>query len=724
MAILNARNRRSYAPQQKKLHSDHHGSNDVPNLQRYRLANTEERSSQCLLLQGLCDTGQVQVASDALSRIHCPLPTSIYLSLLKASVRSNSLLLVLYTRIHLTANRVSVKGFLADYLVMTLAKCGAVDEARNLSASLPHLTVFSWTAIIFAYANSDRGEEALEAYQDMLKDGISPDSFTFVSLFKACGSIPNIDQGKALHLHAQNMGLATHKFVGNSIVSMYGKCGVISDAEDVFVAMTDRDAVSWNGMLSAYVEQGQGKKSLLLYRQMHEEGMVADLATFVIVFQACATLAEDEDAPRSLKAAIYQIGRALHSDARKKSFDSHFLVGTAILSMYAHCGTFVEAESIFSMLLNRDLIAWNAMLTVYVEQEQAEKALSLYLHMQQEGISPDLLTYLFAVQACGILGEKADNSVHAGMTISRCLEIGQAFHLELRSKGYSAHIPVANALLSMYGKCGALAEAEEAFHEINECDIISWNAMLAAYCEHGQKEKALSLFKVMHTQQVSVTDVTLICILQICGETGYLELGRSVHFDIVYAGLDKLPALTATLVNAYGSCASLADAEVVFDSYAEPNIVAWNVCIAGYAGDKTSVGSLYVFENMRLTGFTPDDVTYTSLLSACSHNGLVIECLDYLSNASGRATNGIKHLNTIIDLFGRAGDFKRLMWYFRKFKMESDPVSWSNLLGACSAHGNVELAKHAFDQAVRMEATESSVFVLMSNIYADAGLGK
>ncbi|MCO5556948.1 hypothetical protein L7F22_010503 [Adiantum nelumboides] len=730
MAILSGRNRNlpllyvRSSPQQQKLHTHHHGPDLVPTLQQHPLPNTREGSSLCLLLQSLLDRGQLQAAIDCLSRIQSPLPTSTYLLLLKASIRSNCLSLVMHTHVHLTINKVSLSGFLGDYLVMTLAKCGAVEESRALSASVPHLTVFSWTAIIFAYVDSNRGEDALEAYQYMLKDGIDPDSFTFVSLFKACASIPNIYQGKELHSHARIMGLAAHKFVGNSIVSMYGKCGAIGDAEQVFTAMTDRDTISWNGMLSAYIEQGQGKKGLLLYRQMHEEGMVVDLATFVIVLQACATLAEVEDASGSLKAAMYDIGRALHSDARKKHFDSHFLVGTAILSMYAHCGTFVEAESIFSTLLKRDIISWNAMLTVYVEQEQAEKALVFFLHMQQEGISPDLLTYLSAVQACGIIGGKAGNIVDARMAVSRCLEIGQALHSVLRRKGYIAHTPVGNTLLSMYSKCGALAEAEEVFSEILECDIISWNAMLSAYCQRGQEEKALSLFQLMQSQMVSVSDVTLICILQICGETGLLELGRSVNFSIVYAGLDKLPALMATLVNAYADSASLADAEVIFYCFAEPNVVAWNACISGYAGDKTSVGSFYIFENLRMEGLSPDDVTYTSLLSACSHSGLVVECLEYLSNASGHMSKGIKHLNTVIDLFGRAGDFKRLMWYFKKLKMEADPVSWSNLLGACSAHGNVDLAKYAFDEAVRMEGTESSVFVLMSNIYADAGLGK
>lgn len=407
----------------------------------------------------------------------------------------------------------------------------------------------------------------------MLKEGIEPDSFTFVSLFKACGSIPGIEQGKALHVHARRMGFATHTFVGNTIVSMYGKCGLLIEAEDVFTALSNRDTVSWNGMFSAYVEQGQGERGLLLYRQMHEEGVIPDLATFVIAFQGCATLAEEEDGSSvqrtSRKKELHKIGQALHADALKNNFATHRLVGTAILSMYAKCGVILEAESVFGMLLHIDTVAWNAMLSAYVEQEEGGKALSFYTHMQKQGVSPDHMTYLITLQACGILGEKEQGRENN----ANCLEIGQALHSDIRSKGYTVHAPIVNTLVNMYGRCGAIAEAEEVFSGMSRCDVISWNAMLSAYCEQGQAEKALSLYRALLEEQVSLNDITLLCVLKASGEAGALEMCRTANFGLVFANFDKVLPLMATLINAYGSCASIADAEVIFDHFAEPSVV-------------------------------------------------------------------------------------------------------------------------------------------------------
>lgn len=130
-----------------------------PHLRTHVSRNPHE-----LLLQSMCSSGHLHTALDTLSDIHTPLSTPTYLALLKACIRGKSLSLIKHTRSHLAHYKVPITGFLGDYLVMALAKCGAVDDAHQLSSTLPHLTVFSWTAIILAYAECDRGEEALATY--------------------------------------------------------------------------------------------------------------------------------------------------------------------------------------------------------------------------------------------------------------------------------------------------------------------------------------------------------------------------------------------------------------------------------------------------------------------------------------------------------------------------------------------------------------------------------
>lgn len=141
--------------------------------------------------------------------------------------------------------------------------------------------------------------------------------------------------------------------------------------------------------------------------------------------------------------------------------------------------------------------------------------------------------------------------------------------------------------------------------------------------------------------------------------------------------------------------------------------------MAVHAGDESY--SLCMLEKMKLTGLKPDKVTCTSVLSACSHSGLVVEGLEYMSSDIGTIRE-CTHFNILVDLLGRAGDFKRLECLVKGVPIEADLSIWLSVLGACSTHGNLELAKLAFDRAVLMEPNQASVYVLMSNVYAEAGL--
>ena len=386
--------------------------------------------------------------------------------------------------------------------------------------------------------------------------------------------------------------------------------------------------------------------------------------------------------------------------------------------MYSKYGALPEAEIMFSKLVHLDTVAWNAMLSAYIEMEQGDKALSLYGYMQKQGTSPDHLTFVIALQACGIIGEK-QQAFQKGETYF--LDIGRALHLDIKRKGYASHVPIANTLVSMYGKCGSIEEAEDVFNTLGDRDIISWNAMLSACNEQGQGDKTLWLYREMQQEQLVLNEITLMCVLQACSERGNLAICEKVHFDIVANNMGKISPLISTLINAYGSCARTADADSVFDECIDLTFVTWNACIASHVGDRNSFASLYMFERSKLTGIMPDSITFTSVLSACSHNSLVVEGISYFTSMiiDDRERT---HFNIMIDLLGRAGDFKKIQSILKRMPMQPDLTVWLCILGACSTHGNLELAEVAFENAVRMHPEQSTAYVLMSNIYVDAQL--
>eukprot|EP00250_Pteridium_aquilinum_P009337 c18605_g1_i1 orf=96-2426(+) len=673
-------------------------------------------------LHSLCTTGHLDRALDALSRLHTSVSDATYMCLLKACIKSKLLTHVKKIHAHIAHHRPWLTGLLGGYVVVTLAKCGAPEDAAQVSHTLSHRTVFSWTAIIAAYVERGSWHQALQVQRCMQEDGIEPDSHTFVNLFKACGGLSDLAQGKILHADAHKKGLALVIFVGNTIVSMYGKCGAVLEAEDVFRMLSEPNVVSWNAMLSALIEQRQGERALLLYRQMQKEGVTPNLVTYVTTLQACGILAEKGDLSilegRQVKIVSLMIGQAVHAEAGRKGFGLDVLVGTTLVSMYKKCGDLSKAENMFTMMIWRNLVSWTAMISAYVEHGHGERALCFYKQMQVEGMSPNQLTYLFALQACGIIAEKslAMNGV--------ALEIGRGLHADAGRDDFLADPSICSSLLSVYGKCGALEEAEGLFNTLTLRNVVSWTAMLSAYVEQGQGKKALQLYKRMQEELVTLDVVILLCVLQACSKTGSLEVCDQIHFELVSAGHGCLLSVAATLIHAYGGCASTANAQAVFDGIVEPNVVLWNACIAGHAGEGNIFTSLQMFEQLKLAGHEPDEVTFTAVLSSCTYIGdNVLGLQSFVSMIQDSGVNpDLRHYGSMVDLLGRTGNFHGVDNMLRKMSTPPDFTIWFCLLGACRIHGNVELATQAFDQAVNLQPKWASAYVMMSNIYAEAGL--
>ncbi|MCO5614249.1 hypothetical protein L7F22_068529 [Adiantum nelumboides] len=451
---------------------------------------------------------------------------------------------------------------------MALAKCGAISESLQVSASLPQLTVFSWTAIISAYADCGLGHEALSMHQHMLDSGIEPDKYTFVSLFEACGCIHDLERGKRLHTDAREKGFTVDVFSCNTLVSMYGKCGAIFEAEEVFCGMSCHTRISWNAMLSAYVDSGFAEHALLLFRQIQTEGRSPNEPTFVLAIQACSSLVEREltilAKGEPVESVSLQIGRAIHVDAQRMGYTSDISVGSALVSMYGKYGSIPEAESAFSNLSDANVVSWTAVISTYVNLGQGVRGLQLFTQMHRIGTAPNQLTFIFALQALGVLMEDFSRQEQS-VSIEVPRFIVHALHEDSDSQGYTSDPCVGNLFVSMYGKCGAVFEAETIYQGLLTRDVVASNAMLFVYIGQGEIEKASQLIKQMQIEHASLDEVSIIYMLQLSREVGSVGICYTGHFYIVSAGQVFTPIISATLIHAYGTCGSSVDAEMVLE---------------------------------------------------------------------------------------------------------------------------------------------------------------
>jgi pentatricopeptide repeat protein len=75
--------------------------------------------------------------------------------------------------------------------------------------------------------------------------------------------------------------------VGSALVDMYGKCGDMESAREVFDETVQRDVVLWTVMIATCAQHDHGKESLRLFEEMQSTGMKPDHITFIGVLSAC-----------------------------------------------------------------------------------------------------------------------------------------------------------------------------------------------------------------------------------------------------------------------------------------------------------------------------------------------------------------------------------------------------------------------------------------------------
>ncbi|KAH7331876.1 hypothetical protein KP509_20G054700 [Ceratopteris richardii] len=674
---------------------------------------------------GLCRDGLFNRALDVLFCIDPPPPPLPYLLVLNECSKERACNQARKIYAHFNHYNTSFVDLITEFMILSIRNSFDVGKS---SLSLPYLSVFAWSAMVSALVENGQIEESLKMFQRMLEDGAEPSSYIFVSMIKACSIIKNIQFGMLLHSATVMKDCAAHLMVGSTLISMYGKCTAIIEAEYIFNELCDPDIVSCNAILAALVDVGQGDRALFLYRQLHEEGMHPNHGTFVSVLQACCCLAEIEEAQlvqdRWLKLRSLEIGCALHSASRGKGFASDAFIANTLINMYGKSCAIVEAELVFITLPDPDIILWNSLLSMYIQNNQGKKALWVYKMIIEEEINVVALTYVFALQACDCISEDEQTIVIEGQAMKMdSLRLGKALHLDATIMGFTEDAYLGTALISMYSKCGAVAEADDVFVSLTDRDIVSWNALVSGYVEWGQSDKALQLFRQMQEENVGANSQTIVFALQACAnlvevektlivkdkplKVVVLEIGLALHALAIRKCIMN-SFVCNTIVNMYGSCGAVLQAEHVFVTLLDPDVVSWNAMLSAYVQQGQGASALQLYHEMQEKGTAPNNLTLLFALQACgivaekettvfingSHKKLVsleIGCALHKDATAKGFIFDVYIGNALLSMYGKCGDMFERDNLFKSF-VQRDIVSWNAMLSMFVEQGKAEQA--------------------------------
>ncbi|KAH7297887.1 hypothetical protein KP509_25G017200 [Ceratopteris richardii] len=353
--------------------------------------------------------------------------------------------------------------------------------------------------------------------------------------------------------------------------------------------------------------------------------------------------------------------------------------------MYAKCGILTQAEEVFDQLIIRDVVSWNALVAGYAQHGHCEKAMDSFHQMQQEGFSPDEVTFSCILKACASL---------------RKVQRGKELHAKIVGTVSMVNNTVlGNALLDMYAKCGSLQKAQQVFDELPAQDVVSWNALIAGYCQHEHTQEALESFEQMKGEGFFPDVMTLGCLLKVCGSLGAKEKGKQIHAEICINGfLMKGTVLGNALIDMYTKCGDMAKAEQVLCNLPVRNIVSWNTLIAGYCLHGHPKEALTCFEHMKKEGLSPDKVTFGLVLKACGSIGSSDHGIIVHAEIARRQLlkMGIIHGNALVDMYAKCDELAKAQEVFDGLPFR-DAISWTALIDGYSQHGQGEQALKCFE---------------------------
>lgn len=589
--------------------------------------------------------------------------------------------------------------YVGNALIDMYGKCGSLDDAKKVLASMTEIdrvswnsivtacaangkvyealgllermscsenskpNLVSWSAVIGGFAQNGYDKEALELLCRMQAAGFEPNARTLASVLPACARLQNLNLGKEIHGYVTRHGFMSNPFVVNGLVDVYRRCADMGSALKIFSGFSVKNVVSYNTMIVGYCENGNVEKAKELFDQME--------------------------------------------------------------------------------LVGKDTISWNSMISGYADNLLFDEALSMFRDLlMEEGIEADSFTLGSVLAACADMAS---------------LRRGKEVHAQAVVRGLHWNTFVGGALVEMYSKCEDLKAAQLAFDGVTERDTATWNVLISGYAccnqleniqnliqkmkgdgfepnvytwngiisghvENGHNELALRLFTEMQTSSLRPDIYTVGIILPACARLATIARGKQVHAHSIRRGYELDVHIGAALVDMYAKCGSIKHAMQVYNRISNPNLVSQNAMLTAYAMHGHGDEGIALFRNMLGNGFRPDHVTFLSVLSSCVHAGAVETGREFFDlMAYYNVTPSLKHYTCIVDLLSRAGRLDEAYELVKKIPRKPDSVMWGALLGGCVIWGNVELGEIAAESLIELEPNNTGNYVLLANLYAYAG---
>ncbi|TVU22360.1 hypothetical protein EJB05_32050, partial [Eragrostis curvula] len=387
----------------------------------------------------------------------------------------------------LVARATSVHNvFVNNSLLDFYSKCDSLGDLKQLFDEMSERDNVSYNVMIAAYTWNRCASTVLKLFREMQELGFDRWALPYASLLSVAGSLLDIQIGKQIHAQLVLLGLASEDLVGNALIDMYSKCGMLDAAKANFSNKSEKTVVSWTQLITGYVQNGQHEDAVQLFCDMRRAGLSPDSATCSSIMKASSSL------------AMIGLGRQIHSYLIKSGHMCSVFSGSALLDMYGKCGCLDEALRTFDEMPEKNSITWNAVISAYAQYGQAKNAIRMFESMLHCGLYPDPVTFLSVLGACSHNGLAED-----------CMKYFDLMKHHYCISPWKEHY---SCVIDTLGRAGCFEELQKVLGEMPfEADPIIWSSILHSCKIHGNQDLATVAAEKLFS--MAPTDATTYVIL-------------------------------------------------------------------------------------------------------------------------------------------------------------------------------------------------------------------
>ncbi|KAI4319008.1 hypothetical protein MLD38_032658 [Melastoma candidum] len=261
---------------------------------------------------------------------------------------------------------------------------------------------------------------------------------------------------------------------------------------------------------------------------------------------------------------------------------------------------------------HKDTRSYTAAISSLGKSGRGADAAAVFLEMLHSGVEPSAYTFVAVLTASSRMNDLGLGSQLHGMAIKSGL-LGSVF--------------VGNAVMGMYGNCGAIGSVFKVFDEMPEIDVASLNTVLTSLVREGMLGKAFKVLRSVVGREcfgVKADWLTVSMILSACADCGDRNKGREIHGYAVRSGIEGNLSVGNALIGFYTKCGRVVDVENLFHGMTNRDVITYTAVMRSYLEFGLVDAALEMYHEMPEKNVISRNV----LLSGLCRNGEGLKVMD------------------------------------------------------------------------------------------------